>query len=125
MNEHPVLNKVLRIRRIRPEEVQPLIDEAAKDNHGVFRPTHVATKNGEVVGYLSIGSVPLVYTWMHTQKVTPRDSVNALVFVEDVLKHVGADCVCMPCWENSPYYPYMEEFGYLKLITTTMFAKTL
>jgi len=125
MSEHAVMEKFVRVRRIREEDMPELVKLAAADNHVVLKPTHVVAKDGEIVGYYSIGAVPVVLTWLDTKKMTAAGSVNSLCFVEDMLQSVGADCVCIPCWESSPFFPYMEKFGYQKTITTTLFVKEL
>lgn len=125
MNEHSVMQKVLRIRRVTEADMPALIDAAKEDAHSVLKPTHVLLKEDKIVGYLSIGAVPVVFSWFSTKDIKPRDSVNALAFIEDSLQNVGANCVCIPCWEHSPFYEYMKEFGYQETITTTMFVKPL
>jgi hypothetical protein len=52
---------MVKVRRIRPDEVEELGARAKKDDHEVVLPTHVVLKNGEIVGYLSVGAVPLVH----------------------------------------------------------------
>lgn len=123
--EHDVLKKVVRIRRVTEADMEGLKQAAAEDAHTVLKPTHVLEKDGKFVGYLSIGAVPVVFTWMDSKNIQARESVNTLAYVEDMLKAVGADCVCIPCWEHSPFYKYMESFGYQKTIQTTMFVKPI
>jgi len=120
-----LMEKFMRVRRVRQEDMETLTKRAAEDNHVVLKPTHVMEQDGEIVGYLSVGAVPLVLAWTDSKKVKAPASVNALCFVEDVLQAVGADCVCVPCWESSPFFTYMPKFGYQQTITTTLFVKKL
>lgn len=86
---------------------------AANDNHaGVYFPTHVSVKDGEIVGYLSIGVVPMILTWQHTQKVGPLDSLQLLGFVKGALQ--GYKTHIFPCDPASPYNRLLPKAGYIE-----------
>jgi hypothetical protein len=112
-----------RIRRIRPEEVPELHALAANDRHVVLAPTHVVVKDGEIVGYLSIGAVPVVHVWMDSGAVQARDSLAVLSQLDAVMDHAGAPVYLMPCAKDSPYLPHMERMDFRELWDTTLFIK--
>ena len=108
------MNEIVTIRPYDHEKDREILKQAAeKDNHaGVYAPTHVSVKNNQIVGYLSIGVVPMILTWQHTQEVGPIDSVRILGFIEGItgqFKHI-----CMPCDPDSPYNRLLPKAGYEK-----------
>jgi hypothetical protein len=112
-------------RLIRHADLEPLHMAAQKDNHLVIAPTHVVEKSGEIVGYLSMGVVPLIMTWQDTKKVNARDSVGLMAFMESVMASQRAGVICLPCVSTSPYHPYIEKFGYVKAGEASFFFKNL
>ena len=54
----------------------------------VIAPTHLIVKAGAVVGYASIGTVT-VNTWVHTHRVTARESFTLLQECERRLAAAG------------------------------------
>lgn len=114
------------IRRIEtPEELQRLIAAAKEDDHGVFGATHVIVKNDEIVGYLSAGSIPSMIVWLHTQKTDKFDAEKLMEFYENGLRFQGAQFVMVPVPLKSPFHPFMERLGYVKLEDATIFVKGL
>jgi hypothetical protein len=100
--------------------------EAEKDHHGVINATQVVVKDGEVIGYLSIGAVPAVYMWLHTKKTMPRDTQVIVSFIEShVLATTGNDKLIMPCQSSSPLYPYLARVGYIESDYDHVFFKNL
>lgn len=124
--EHRVIEKLVRIRLIRSQTERERLEKAAdEDGHVVIAPTHVVEKEGVIVGYLSMGVVPTVLTWLSTTKVNARDSVGVLNVIENLVAAQGHPLVCIPCWEQSPFHPFMQKFGYSKIFTTDIFIKGL
>lgn len=114
----------MRIRILRSaEEQQRLEKEADADGHIIVAPTHLVEKEGEIVGSISMGVVPMVLTWLSSTKVTARDSLAVLNVIENLATAQGQRALCIPCWEQSPFYPFMQKFGYNKLFTTDIFVK--
>lgn len=97
-----------------------LMKAAHGDGHEVMFPTHVIEKSGEIVGALSLNSVPTVLHWMHTKKANIRDSMCAMNFFENV---VGAGTFLLPCSEKSPYLPLLSRVGYVDAGSFRMFVK--
>lgn len=117
------LEKFPILRLAKPEDMDELRDAAAKDGHAVTMPTHVVEKNGKIVGFVSLGAIPMVLTWQSTKDVSARDSLSLLSTVETILKMQGVQVWCMPCVENSPYRPFMEKFGYTNYGSVALFFK--
>lgn len=113
-----------RIRRINPaKDLRDLRERAAADDHVVLTPTHVVEKDGEIVGYLSIGAVPIVNVWMDSEKLGPRDSVAVLGQLDAVMDYAGQPLYYMPCDKASPFSPVMEKLGFARLMETQMFVR--
>lgn len=112
-----------RIRRIEPNELQELRERAAQDDHVVLAPTHVVEKEGEIVGYLSIGAIPIVNVWMDSQRLGPRDSVAVLGQLDAVMDYAGQPTYFMPCDPSSPFHPVMEKLGFDPLMETQLFVR--
>jgi hypothetical protein len=124
--EHEALSHIMRIRRARQEDLPALQAAAAEDNHGIYTPTHVCTRAGEVVGYMSMGAIPVLLTWQHTQRVKVRDSIHMLAFAEDSLRDQGASQLIIPVDAKSPYLSYLPKAGYVEAEgVTKVFIKNL
>lgn len=113
--EHDVFKQFVRVRPVRPEDIERLQHAASEDNHRVLAPTHVVTKSDEIVGYLSLGAVPVVHVWMDTKKVKVRDTLAVLTTMENIASNKGWGLICLPCSDQSPYLPFMDKFGYANL----------
>ncbi len=108
------------------EEFNELVEKSKSDNHGVYAPTHIVKKNGEVLGYFSIAaSVPIVLAWLSTQKVQPRDSISLINSVENHVAMGGASHVAFPVPKSSPFHEHMEKLGYKPAGEYTFFIKEL
>lgn len=98
---------------------------AAADNHVVWGATHAAEVDGHVIGYASIGAVPMVNIWLDSQKQRPRDAITLLNMVENEAARMGFRVVCVPCAMQSPFRANMEKFGYKFLMESGYFTKKL
>jgi hypothetical protein len=108
-----------------PADLERLAAAARADNHIVVGPSHVIDRGGEVVGYASLGVVPMLHTWVATGKVGPRESLGLLNCGEMLLANLGHRHVILPCAETSPFWPHIERLGYVKLGVTTLNIKQL
>lgn len=117
------LEKMPILRVAKPEDLEELQDAVAKDGHAVTMPTHVVEKDGKLVGFVSLGAIPMVLTWQSTKEVSARDSLCLLSVVENLLRLQGIQVWCMPCVEKSPYRPFMEKFGYTDYGSVNLFFK--
>lgn len=100
---------------MQPEELADLTRAAAADGHVVVAPTHLARKDGEIVGYASIGGIMLINTWAHSRKLVARESFGLLFEVERIAAAMGAKEICLPCSADSPFARYIHKLGYAQL----------
>lgn len=101
------------MRPVLAEEVPKLIAEAAADGHSILAPSHIIERGGEIVGYFSIGQIPLVLAWAHTKRMRSRESIHCLNLAENLIGSARPGAViCVPCAERSPFGPYMAGLGY-------------
>ncbi len=107
------------------KELETLIEKAKADNHGVFIPTHPLKKDGEIVGYFSIGhpGAVLCFAWLSTQDIGARESFHLINCVEDMVNRGGGKHVCFPVPKNSPFHKLMPEMGYKDAGDYTFFVK--
>lgn len=101
----------IHIRKFNSETDKNALSVAAgNDGHGVWFPTHVILKGTDIVGYLSIGAVPVVLSWQDSKKMGPLDSVQELGYIEGTVQN--APVVCIPCDPESPYMKFLPKMGY-------------
>lgn len=89
---------------------------AHEDNHATIEPTHVFVKGSELVGYASIGAIPLVLPWFSTRKCKTRDSLYFINQMENFLANAmgpGGGLICVPFVQGSPFAPHIEDLGYV------------
>ena len=100
---------------------------AAADGHGVVAASHavIRTARGDarptVVGYMSLGVVPMLFVWLDSRQVTPRETYAAWRLGADHLQ--GRGPVCVPCTEASPLRPYLERLGGQRVVTAHLYLK--
>lgn len=114
-------------RRFKDEaELKAAFEAAKAENHGVFCPTHPLRKDGEIVGYLSIGSpgYPLTFAWLG-EAIPPRESFSVINRAENHVAMAGAQGICWPIPKTSPFYPLMEAMGYKNGGSYDFFFKNL
>lgn len=121
--DNSLLDKMAMMRPMEESDIPKVLAEAHADGHTCPFPTHVIHKGEEIVGAVSMGTVPMIMAWMHTARCTPRDSLNQLSVVESILKSAGAKTWCFPCTEDSPFYKVLEALGYEKVGDVTLFIK--
>lgn len=114
-------------RTLTKEEYDKLVALAKQDKHGVFAPTHPIRKDGQLVGYFSIGQqmAPIVFAWLSTKELKARDSFSLINMVENHVYLAGAGMVCFPVPKESPFYGLMESMGYKPAGEYTFFIKEL
>lgn len=101
-------------RRFKDEkEFLETVEAAKSEQHGMFAPTHPLRKDGEIVGYVSVGSPgwPITFAWLGAC-IPPRESFSIINRVENHVALGGAQGICWPIPENSPFYPLMRHLGY-------------
>lgn len=101
------------MRRVTPDDLPRLTAAAWADGgHLVESPTHLFEKQGEPVGYVSLGKIPLFFGWFHTQKIKARESAGLINLMENTLAAQGHERVCLLFPEHSPLQPYIATLGY-------------
>lgn len=104
------------VRRVRDEQDQQRLKAvAATDGHQVVAASHVVEREGEIVGYASLGRIHLLNVWVHSRAVRARESLALLNLAENLAAEMGQELICVPCAKSSPFYEYMERFGYRNL----------
>lgn len=106
------------MRPIRDCEREKLAALAHSDNHALIAPTHVFVKNGELIGYASVGSVPLILPWFDTRRCKAVDSLYFINQLENLTANAmpsnGQNLICVPVVENSPFTPHISRLGYVE-----------
>ncbi len=108
-----------------PQEFKDLQRYAAEDEHIVVVPSHLVMKGSQIVGYASVGSVPMLNCWVHSKHVNKHESVRLLRECEDMLAERGAQFCILPVAENSPFRPYVNKLGYTTLGSASYNLKQL
>ena len=93
-------------------EYDSIVTAATENGHGVLYATHIITKKGETVGYFSVGAFTTV--WLHSDKVTPRDTSTLLVGLDALAAQIGLPNYTMICEETSPFYKVLPALGFTK-----------
>ena len=98
---------------------------ARADAHDVLAPTHVVELDGKVIGYASIGAIPMVNLWLNSKTSRPRDAMSLLNMVENEAARMRFNVICVPCGNISPFRKLMNRFGYNYLMESGFFTKVL
>lgn len=106
-----------------PQEFGSLLELAKTDKHGVLYPTDVVWKNGERVGWFSAGRIPTLMSWLHTTKLSSRDSLQMINTMENIIYRTGAPGLIVPSPEGSGPHDLLEKLGYTNLGKQTLFFK--
>jgi hypothetical protein len=113
-----------RIRPVRdPKEISHLVEIAAADHHRVLGATHLVEHHGEVLGYVSLGGMPTVHIWLHSQKIGPRESVRILGTIESMAADRRWPASVWCCAQSSPFSTVMPRLGFERLGDTTLHLK--
>lgn len=102
---------------------QAITAAAAQDGRGhlVLAPTHAVVRGGMVEGYGSIGRVRVFHAWLHSEKISPRETLALWRAAEKLL--AGAGEVIVPCGLESPLLPLLARMGYQEVMTAKLFRK--
>lgn len=110
-------------------EITPLKDElqlralyhnAQEDGHLPLYPSHLVTKQDEIVGYLSLARMPIFLAWLHTQKINAHESYRVLKNGEKLLRDAGHSSVILPCAKSSPFFEFLPRLNYQPVSTMTL-----
>ena len=109
------MNEIVKIRPFADNDWTTLVQNAKADEHsGVYFPTDVFVKNNEIVGYNSIGAVPMVLSWQHRTKMGPVDSAVVLGNILGTTRQFKH--ICIPCDPESPYHKsgFLKKAGFIE-----------
>lgn len=107
-----------------PEQLLAVAEAARADDHShLVGATHLAEKDGEIVGCFTIG--PCVHWWMHSEKCKARDSFHTMLSIETLLRNQGYQRAYILCAQSSPYFDHMDKFGCTDVGTSHIFMKEL
>jgi len=103
---------VIQVLPITTQEQADKVQAAAKSDHGgIFQPSHMVLRDGEVVGAFSVNMTAGCW-WMHTTKAKPRDSLAAYQTMEAIFADRGINEYIMPCHQDSKFHKLMPRGGY-------------
>ena len=85
------------------EDYSKVIKAGLEDSREPLHPTHAVVKNKEIVGAFCTTS-PTVFWWMHSTKVTNRDSVVIFQSLDTLMNNNGHESYVIPCHPKSSYY---------------------
>jgi len=108
-----------------PATLHALQMQAADDQHIVVCPTHIMVKGHEILGYLSLGGLPVVHAWFDSHHKHALDSLKMIETGEAIFADKGVRQFAVACAEHSPFTPHMERLGFTKLGTTVLWTKKL
>lgn len=111
------------VRQIKDLAEQETVLKVAKsDNDGVMFPSHVVYKDGQIAGAVSLGVIPFVALWHHSNLIGPRDSLILKSVYDAVMEQKGFPQYFIACNEASPYVNHMDKFGYASIWATKIFT---
>ncbi len=93
-----------------------------------FKPlgvTHVVERNGVVIGWLGLNSLPFYRMSVPIEDVSAADVIGLVRCVENQLRMVGGNIVATLFDVNCRSYPYKERLGYLEIPNWRLALKNL
>lgn len=122
----PKLAERARLVALKDNELAKRLFEAAQaDHHICIAPTHVMLRGEKIIGYLSLGGMPVVQAWFDTKSGHVLDSLKMIETGEAVFDSQGVKQFMIAVDEASPFYPHMERLGFTPVFKTTLFHKKL
>ena len=106
------MSETIQIRRYKTGVWEELKRNAQADGHQAYYPTHVLIKNKEIVGYFSLGRIPMLLSWQDSKKMGAMDSVKEIGFIEGTAQQ--AEAIVIPCDPDSPYMKFLPKMGYIQ-----------
>tara|TARA_Y100000296_G_C5087568_1_gene213186 strand:- start:285 stop:665 length:381 start_codon:yes stop_codon:yes gene_type:complete len=88
------------------ELMDKVLEVADNDGRRPLYPTHVILKDGEIAGAFCTCS-PTVYWWMHSEKITNRDSYKVFQSLDTLMNENNTSSYILPCHPESSYYPLL------------------
>lgn len=116
---------MIHIRPVNAENIDYVANAAASDGHRIVHPSDVVVKDGKVLGYVGIATVPCLTMWMHTKDAKVRDSMTVLSFVEGMLARNNIKEYFLPCESASPYHHLLEKAGFVQTNYDKLFIRKI
>lgn len=109
------------VRTVRAADMPQLKALAQADGHEAAQPTHVfvrrrADGSEELLGCVSIASVPLVLPWFDSKRCQDKESHFFMALVENLVAEVTRPqqkWMCVPVAKESPFAEVMGWLGYI------------
>ena len=98
---------------------------AAADEHKAYLPTHLVTRQEEIIGYISLEQASFMMIWLDSKRVHARESVLVLNTIENTLRLVGRKHLVTTCSTQSPFRPVMPELGFTRWGAAEFYHKEL
>lgn len=108
-----------------PGKHPELAELAAADNHGLVYPTHTVMREGQPIGYVSVGGAPMVHVWMDSQQARVWDSLQLMQHAEHLMRKQGVTSYQIACKDDSPFFDKMERLGFKSMGPVHLFYKHL
>jgi hypothetical protein len=115
-----MMPEILRIKN--QDDFEATMQAAKTDGHTLLNPTHMLVRDNDIMGGWSLGGIPLVTVWNHTQKVSARDTMLMNPVLDSIMKQ-QTDSYLIACTESSPYNKYMEKLGYTPTWAANLYLK--
>lgn len=127
--DHPAVGKMNgypTIEEFTPAKLAALEIAAAADHHVLLLPTHTVERNGgEILGYFSLCAAALIFMWLDSRRIQPRDSLGLIGGVHAALKMRGIKNAFTTCDPASPFRSVMDRFSYRRLGAGEFFLREL
>jgi hypothetical protein len=114
------------IRLIQSEvEMEAVTVAAEADGTVCLAPSHLIERDGRIIGYVGMDSIPLFRVWLHSEALRPRESFTILNVVENLYRARGVRAVSMLLMPGSPFGELMPRLGYERVGETVLHSKRL
>lgn len=122
----PKLQERARLVALKDNDMVRRLGAAAQaDNHLCIAPTHVMVRGEEIIGYLSIGGMPVVQAWFDSKSGHVLDSLKMIEMGEAIFDSQGGKQYMIAVSESSPFAPHMERLGFKPVMQTVLWHKQL
>ena len=82
-------------------------EEAQKDNHSIFNPTHAIMRDGKIIGAFSTWS-PTVHCWMHTERMNGKSFKMAYQGMDTLMRQQKTPNYLIKMHRSSPFFAMLD-----------------
>jgi len=118
----PIIKSIAILEPTKVNDLTPLQSAAEAEQHFAYAPTDTVWKNGEIVGYFSVGTLTPVWCWFG-KKLSPRESLTLINTVQQSVYRTGSRGLFYPVPTGSPFHPLMEHMGFKNFGNYDFFVK--